>query len=97
MRGGVARFSHVSFSFTGASATLDGTWGLIDHQFDMRGTLLTSGRLSDTASGWKAFFVKALTPFLKKHHSVKEVPFRIKGPSGKPVITLDWGRAVSGK
>ena len=97
VKDGVARFSRVSFSFTGASATLEGTWGLIDHRFDMHGTLLTSGRLSETTSGFKALIVKALTPFLKKHHSVKVVPFRITGPSGDPAITLDWGRALKGK
>jgi hypothetical protein len=97
VKGGVARFSHVSFSFTGASAVLGGTWGLIDHRFDLRGTLETRGRLSDTTSGFKAVVLKALSAFLKKHHSAKIVPFRIKGLSSDPVITLDWGRAVSGK
>jgi hypothetical protein len=97
VKDGVARFSRVSFSFTGASASLEGTWGLIDHRFDLHGTLLTTGRLSDTTTGFKALIVKAVSPFLKKHHSAKVVPFRIKGPSSDPVITLDWGRAVSGK
>ena len=97
VKDGVARFSRVSFSFTGASATLGGTWGLIDHKFDLSGTLETRGRLSDTTSGFKALIVKVLTPFLKKHRSAKVVPFRIKGLSSDPAITLDWGRAVSGK
>jgi hypothetical protein len=88
-RNGIATFSRVSFVVPGASATLRGTYGLVDHKVDLHGVLTTKGKLSDTTSGFKAFVLKAITPFFKKKHDVKVVPFKITGTFADASVSLD--------
>ena len=49
----------------------------------------TEGRLSDTTSGFKAVVVKLITPFFKKKHDVKIVPFKITGTFDNASVSLD--------
>jgi hypothetical protein len=88
-RNGVARFSGVSFTVPGASATLRGDYGLVDQRVDLHGVLTTTGKLSDTTSGFKALVLKAITPFFKKKHDVKVVPFKITGTFANASVSLD--------
>jgi hypothetical protein len=88
-RDGVATFRGVSFTVPGASATIHGTYGLTDHRVDLHGILRTPGKLSDTTSGFKAFILKAITPFFKKKHDVKVVPFKITGTFKNATVGLD--------
>jgi hypothetical protein len=89
LRDGVAHFSNVSFAVPGAAATLHGTYRLSDQAVDLHGVLDTQGRLSDTASGFKALMLKVITPFFKKEHSVRIVPFKITGSWGNATVGLD--------
>jgi hypothetical protein len=86
---GTAHLSQISFRVPGAHATLDGTFGLINHRVDLQGVLLTKGDVSHATTGFKSFLVKAISPFFKKKRHVKRVPFKITGPYGKTSITLN--------
>lgn len=89
LRDGVAHISNVSFTVPGAAATLSGTYRLSDQAVDLHGTLDTQGNLSDTTSGFKAFILKAISPFFKKKNHVKIVPFKITGSRGNASVGLD--------
>jgi hypothetical protein len=88
-RNGIATFSNVSFVVPGASATIHGTYGLIDHQVNLHGVLDTKGKLSDSTTGFKAVIAKLITPFFKKKNEVKLVPFKITGTFANATVSLD--------
>jgi hypothetical protein len=89
-RDGVARFRGVTFDVPGASAKIEGTYGLVDHRVNLHGVLHTTGSLSDAATGFKAFLLKALSPFIgKKKDDVKIVPFKITGTFKDAKVGLD--------
>jgi hypothetical protein len=89
-RDGVAMFRNVSFAVAGATADIRGRYGLIDHRVELHGVLRTTGKLSDTTSGFKAFVLKAITPFFKKKENVKVVPFKITGTFQDAKASLDF-------
>jgi hypothetical protein len=89
---GVATLSNISFSIPGAKAWMHGTYGLIDYKVDLHGTLATTGNPSDATTGFKALIVKVITPFFKKKHSEKLVPFKITGSYTKLHTSLDLRR-----
>ena len=86
---GTAHLSHISFQVPGAQASLEGTFGLIDHRANLHGVLVTKGNVSDATTGFKSFLVKAISPFFKKRRHAKIVPFKITGPYGKTSISLN--------
>ncbi len=88
-RNGIATFSDVSFEVPGAFANIRGSYGLVDHRVDLHGVLHTPGKISDTTSGFKALVLKAISPFLKKKHDVKIVPFKITGTFKDAKVGLD--------
>jgi len=89
--GGVAHLSHVSFNVPGAKALLSGTFSLMNYQTNLQGLLITKGNVADATTGIKSLFVKVLTPFFKKKHRAKVVPFKITGPYGQTSIALNPG------
>jgi hypothetical protein len=89
---GIATLSNLSFTIPGAKAWMHGTYGLIDYKIDLHGTMLTTGNPSDATTGFKSLMLKVITPFLKKKHSAKLVPFKITGTYSKPDVSLDLGR-----
>ena len=86
--GGIAKLSRVSFTEPGTLAEIEGTFNLVDKNLNLRGLLRTSGKLSDTQSGFKSVVLKAVSPFLKKK-SITVVPFIITGTSSNPSFALD--------
>jgi hypothetical protein len=89
-RNGVATFTGVSFVVPGASATLRGAYSLLTHRIDLHGVLTTKGKLSDTTpSFFKSLVLKAITPFFKKKHDIKVVPFKITGTFENASVSLD--------
>jgi hypothetical protein len=89
---GTAMLSNVSFTIPGAKAWIHGTYGLIDYKLDLLGTLLTTGDPSDAATGFKSLMIKVITPFFKKKHAAKVIPFRITGSYSNMNVSLDLGR-----
>ncbi|MGA8026911.1 MAG: AsmA-like C-terminal region-containing protein [Bryobacteraceae bacterium] len=88
---GIATLSNVSFTVPGATASLHGTYNLINYNVDLHGTVVTTGDPADATSGFKSFLVKAITPFFKRKGHAKVVPFKITGPYQNTVIALDIG------
>jgi hypothetical protein len=88
-RNGIATFRNISFDAPGSSADIRGTYGLIDHRVELHGVLHTTGKLSDTTSGFKALVLKAISPFFKKKQEVKIVPFKITGTFKDAKVGLD--------
>jgi hypothetical protein len=88
LRDGIATLSNISFTEPGTLAEIAGTYSLLDKSVHLRGVLHTSGKLSDTTSGFKAVLLKAVGPFLKKK-TMTIVPFTITGTSNQPEFALD--------
>jgi AsmA-like C-terminal region len=88
---GVATLSHLSFTVPGAKATLEGTYNLMNYAVSLHGTLVTTGQPGDATTGFKSFLVKAITPFFKKRHCEKVVPFKLTGKYGNVNCGLDLG------
>jgi hypothetical protein len=88
-RNGVATLSNGYFTVPGASATIHGTYGLIDHQVNLHGVLDTKGKLSDSTTGFKSVIAKLITPLFKKKNDVKLVPFKITGTFANATVSLD--------
>ncbi len=89
VKDGIATFSNVSCNIPGSFAEMQGTYNLLSKNVDLRGVLHTTGKLSDTTSGFKALVLKVASPFLKKN-SVIVVPFTIKGTAAQPAFSLDF-------
>ncbi|MBV9156134.1 MAG: hypothetical protein JO097_07715, partial [Acidobacteriaceae bacterium] len=88
---GTARLSNVAFAIPGANAWIHGTYGLIDYKIDLHGTLLTTGDPSRATTGFKTLMVKVITPFFKRKHAVRLVPFKITGTYSNVNVGLDLG------
>ncbi|MBV9767507.1 MAG: hypothetical protein JOZ48_21890 [Acidobacteriaceae bacterium] len=88
---GTARLSNVAFAIPGANAWIHGTYGLIDYKIDLHGTLLTTGDPSRATTGFKTLMVKVITPFFKRKHAVRFVPFKITGTYSNVNVGLDLG------
>jgi hypothetical protein len=89
---GTATVSNLSFTIPGAKAWIHGTYGLIDYKINLHGTLLTTGNPSDATKGFKSLMVKVITPFFRKKHAAKVVPFKITGSYSNVNMSLDLGR-----
>jgi hypothetical protein len=89
VKNGIATLSNVSFTAPGTAAQIRGTYNLLDNTINIQGILHTTGKLSDTTSGFKAFVLKGISPLLKKK-SVTLVPFTITGSSAHPTFALDF-------
>lgn len=89
LRDGIANFAHLSFRVPGATAWMQGTYGLTEpYPVDLHGKLLTD-HPSAAGSGFTSFLLKAMTPFLKKRHGEKVLPFKMTGTYQKIAIGLD--------
>jgi hypothetical protein len=89
---GTATVSNLSFTIPGAKARIHGTYSLIDYKIDLHGTSLTTGNPSEATRGFKSLLVKVISPFFRKKHAAKVVPFKITGSYSKVNLSLDLGR-----
>lgn len=89
---GLAHLSHVEFMIPGAHAWLNGTYSLLNYRTNLSGALITQGDVSKTQTGFKSILLKALTPFFRRKHHAKVVPFKITGPYGHTNVSLALGR-----
>jgi len=83
----------LSFQVPGVTVALDGTYGLEDRKIDMRGTASLQAKLSQTTTGIKSFFLKALDPFFEKKNAGAVIPIHIGGTSEHPSFGLGKGSA----
>jgi hypothetical protein len=86
---GVASFSKLSFGVVGANIALTGSYGLDDGEMDFHGHLLMQAKLSQTMTGAKSFFVKAVDPFFKGKNGGSDIPIKITGTKDHPSFGLD--------
>jgi hypothetical protein len=91
--GAVLHFSNLNFSVAGAGVNLAGTYNLDSGELDFRGKLILQAKLSQTTTGAKSFFLKALDPFFKGKKAGTVVPIKITGTKDKPSFGLDLGHA----
>jgi hypothetical protein len=87
---GVVTLSALRFEVTGAAVALDGTYGLDSGQIDMRGKLRMQAKLSQTTTGVKSFFLKAVDPFFEGKGAGTILPIKITGTKDSPSFGLDF-------
>jgi hypothetical protein len=92
IQNGIAHLTHVKFSVPGATAEVEGTYSLTNYDVNLVGTLYTDGNPWTATTGFKSFFVRIITPFLKKKHDIRIVPFKLTGNYHHMTIGLDLGR-----
>ena len=85
---GEIHFSSLAFSVPGAAFDLTGQYGMQSGEIDFRGHLRMQAKLSQTVTGAKSFFLKAIDPFFKKDGAGAELPIRIEGTREKPAISV---------
>ena len=90
LAGGVAHFADLSFGVPGASARMNGTYGLIDHKIDLRGQMQVDTKISKTTNGPKAFLLTVMDPFFKKQKKGEILPVKIAGTYERPTYGLDF-------
>ena len=88
---GVVTFSDLSFAVAGASLRLNGTYSLDSTEMDFHGKLMLQAKLSQTTTGAKSFFLKAVDPFFKGKNSGTQLPIKITGTKDHPSFGRDQG------
>ena len=91
IRNGTVKFSHLNFDVTGASVNLRGSYNLDDGGLDFHGNLVMQAKLSQTTTGAKSFFLKALDPFFKGENAGTVLPIKITGTKDNPSFAHERG------
>ena len=86
LKNDVIRFSKLTFSVPGADVELAGTYDIRARNIDMQGKLKMQAKLSQTVTGVKSFFLKAIDPFFSKNGAGTELPITISGTEDNPVM-----------
>lgn len=89
--GGVVTFSNLNFGVIGALLNLSGTYNLDNGGLDFHGKLMLQAKLSQTTTGAKSFFLKALDPFFKGKNAGTVLQIKITGTKDNPAFGLDHG------
>ena len=89
---GIATFHDLTFEVPGAKAQIRGTYGVMDHQIDLRGQMKVDTAIANTTSGAKSFLLRLMGPFFKKRkHGGQILPVKIAGTYEKPTFGLALG------
>ena len=94
MRGGVIRFSRITFAIPGARVNLTGAYAVRSEVLDFRGTVRLDAKLSELTSGGKAFFLKLIEPLFRRkrrHRSCRSrsaAPPRVRSSGSTSVVPL---------
>jgi AsmA-like C-terminal region len=83
---GIVKFSSLTFSVPGAAIDLTGTYQLAGGALDFNGHLRLQAKLSQTVTGARSFFLKAVDPFFKKDGAGALVPISITGTREQATI-----------
>ena len=89
MNRGVVEFSNLSFELEGASALLNGPYQLASQKLDLHGQVWIAAKVSQTTTGVKAFFLKAVDPFFRSKRGGSLVPVKITGTRSDPEFALN--------
>ena len=82
-------FSHLNFNVNGADVDLNGIYSVDDESVDFHGKLFLKAKLSQTMSGPKSFFLKAIDPFFEGQNAGTVLPIKITGTRENPSFGLD--------
>jgi len=88
---GMVTFSNLSFAVQGAAVRLNGTYSLNSTEMDFHGKLSMNAKLSQTTTGAKSFFLKAVDPFFKGKNGGTELAIQITGTKDHPTFGLGKG------
>ncbi len=88
---GVMTLLNLAFQVPGVTVALNGTYDLEDRKMDLHGTASLQAKLSQTTTGIKSFFLKALNPFFEKKNAGAVIPIHIGGTSDHPTFGLGKG------
>jgi hypothetical protein len=86
LNNGVITFTNLSFGIPGATILLNGTYNLRGEELDFNGKLRMRAKLSQTVTGAKSFFLKAVDPFFAKNGAGSVIPISITGKRDSPTI-----------
>ena len=86
---GVVSTPRVTFKVTGAQATLAGTFRFHGQVAHLTGNLKMDTDISHTATGFKSFLLKPLSPFFKKKNAGAVVPIAVTGTPGHYKVAQD--------
>lgn len=87
---GLVRMSQLTFDVTGAAVALEGTYELDTGELDLRGKLRMQAKLSETTTGAKSFFLKAVDPLFERKGAGTVLPIKITGTKNNPTFALDF-------
>lgn len=90
LESGLVRLSQLTFDVTGAAVALEGTYNLDSDALDLRGKLRMQAKLSQTTTGVKSFFLKAVDPFFEGKGAGTVLPIKITGTKDDPAFALDF-------
>jgi hypothetical protein len=83
---GVIRFRKLSFGVPGAQVALQGIYDIGESRVDFSGHLRLQAKLSQTVTGKKSFFLKAVDPFFSKDGAGTLLPITITGTRNAPTL-----------
>ena len=82
----VIRFRKLSFGVPGAQVNLVGNYDIGESKLDFSGHLRLQAKLSQTVTGKKSFFLKAVDPFFSKEGAGTVMPITITGTRNAPTL-----------
>jgi hypothetical protein len=83
------QLSNLTFQVQGATIALDGSYQMDTGALDFLGHLKLDAKISQTMTGAKSFFLKAVDPFFNKHGAGTDLPIKITGTKDHPSFGLD--------
>jgi hypothetical protein len=83
---GTITFSELGFSMPGAAVQLHGTYSLTNENLDFAGELRLKAKVSQTVTGAKSFFLRAIDPLFEKKGAGTLLPITITGSRGSPTV-----------
>jgi hypothetical protein len=95
MRDAVLNFTNLAFGVQGAAIDLTGTYNLDTEGLDFHGKLKLQAKPSQTTTGVKSLFLKALDPFFKGKDAGTVLAIKITGTKDNPSFGLDHGSSSS--
>jgi hypothetical protein len=82
----IIQFRKLSFGVPGAQLNLEGKYDIGESKLDFSGQLRLQAKLSQTVTGKKSFFLKAVDPFFSKEGAGTVLPITITGTRQAPVL-----------
>jgi uncharacterized protein involved in outer membrane biogenesis len=92
VRNAKAQFSMLEFAVPGASVSLKGSYGLQTEGMNFHGSLRLSSKLSQTTTGLKSVWLRALNPFFRDRSGGSVLPIKVTGSRSSPSFGLELRR-----